>query len=516
LSTSTPRAGPRRVVIIGGGFSGACAAVQLVRRSAAALAITLVDPAERPGRGLAYSAVDPDHRLNAPTYVHSLIPDDAWHFSRWCQDQGLLAADPEALRPDGSAYVRRADFGRYLEQTLQAHARWPATGSTIDHHRGTAVGLSAPGTPLAAHTAAGHALPADQVIIASGNPLPRLQPPFAPTLARHPAVIENPLDTPRLVTIPPGARVLLVGTGLTALDVLSTLVQRQHRGEMLAVSRRGQRPRPQGPLPAALAQAQRLSDLSRLPGSAVLDRLAGPAPDFLAPPAVPAELRAWLRALRTRIAQAEAVGDSWYIPFDALRDAVWQLWPTLPAAQQQRFLKKLRTWYDVHRFRSAPQNQDLVDRAQAAGRLRFQAARLHRVDAADDGPAIAVTMTPAGAAAAQREVFDVVINCTGLDVVAGLAANPLLSSLVASGRLRRDACGIGLAVDADCRALDAAGRPQPALRLVGPPTAGTFGDPLGAMFIGAQIHRMLPAALRDLGVVDAGPAGPWIRPPSDR
>jgi len=125
-------------------------------------------------------------------------------------------------------------------------------------------------------------------------------------------------------------------------------------------------------------------------------------------------------------------------------------------------------------------------------------------------------MTPSGATAAQRGVFDVVINCTGLDVVAGLAANPLLSSLVASGRLRRDACGIGLAVDADCRALDAAGRPQPALRLVGPPTAGTFGDPLGAMFIGAQIHRMLPAALRDLGVVDAGPAGPWIRPPSDR
>src|SRR6056297_2976251 len=80
LPAATP--GPR-VVIIGGGFSGCTAAVQLVRASAGPVNVTIVEPKARLGRGLAYSATDPDHRLNAPTFVHSLIPEDAWHFHRW-------------------------------------------------------------------------------------------------------------------------------------------------------------------------------------------------------------------------------------------------------------------------------------------------------------------------------------------------------------------------------------------------------------------------------------------------
>ncbi|HEY6510989.1 MAG TPA: FAD-dependent oxidoreductase, partial [Burkholderiaceae bacterium] len=230
-----------RVVIVGGGFTGASAAVQLVRRSRLPLAITIIDPAERAGRGLAYHASDPDHRLNAPSYVHSLLPDDAWHFSRWCHASGQLERDPQALRPDGALYIRRTEFGRYIEETLQAHALWPATGSTITHLRDRAIELSPSGLALHVTTAGGHTLPAELLFIATGNPLPRLQRPFAPALAAHRAVIENPLDTPRLWQIAPQARVLLVGSGLTALDVLSTLVRRQHRGEILVVSRRGLR-----------------------------------------------------------------------------------------------------------------------------------------------------------------------------------------------------------------------------------------------------------------------------------
>lgn len=78
------RGAPARVLIIGGGFTGACVAVALVRHSPVPLEIRLVDPAERPGAGLAYSATDPDHRLNAPTWSHTLLPDDALHFDRWC------------------------------------------------------------------------------------------------------------------------------------------------------------------------------------------------------------------------------------------------------------------------------------------------------------------------------------------------------------------------------------------------------------------------------------------------
>ena len=499
----TPR-GARRVVIVGGGFTGASAAIQLVRGSTLPLSVTIIDPAERAGRGLAYQALDPDHRLNAPSFVHSLIPDDTWHFSRWCLGEGLPERDPAALSPDGSLYLRRADFGRYIEQTLQAHASWPGTGSTIDHVRDHAVDLSPPSQPLAVSTAGGHRLPADLLFVATGNPLPRLPRPFDPAWAAHPAVIENPLDTPRLHAISPQARVLLVGSGLTALDVLSTLVRRQHSGEILVVSRHGLRPRPQGPLPEALTQATSLQALALLPGGALLDRIAGPPPVFLSADDVPRTALRWLRALRAEIARIEAGGGLWYQPFDDLRDAVWQLWPTLPAPEKRRFQRRLRTWYDVHRYRSPPQNQGIVDAALAEGRIRFVAARLQSASAVAEDRGIAVAWRQPGESAARQQVFDTVINCTGLDALAGLSSNPFLVSAIQRGWLRRDACAMGLEVDARCCAVGADGTVRPTLRLVGPPTVGTFGDPIGAMFIAAQIHRLLPDALHTLA--GAGPA----------
>lgn len=497
---------PPRIVIVGGGFTGACAAVQAVRLSRQAMSITVLDPDEQPGLGLAYRSADPDHRLNAPTFVHSMLPDDAWHFSRWCAQQGLAAADPQAWRADGSSYIRRSDFGRYIGATLREHSQgWPS-GATISHRRDTALGLADGPGGLQVQAALGPPLPADLVLVASGHPLPQLPPACAAGLAAHPAVIEHPLGQPqRLHAIPAQAQVLLLGSGLTALDVLSTLVRRGHRGPIEVVSRHGLRPRPQGPLPAALQQALR-GDLASLPPGLVLARLNGPPPAGLAAPALVPDLRQWLRALRAQMRQTQAAGGSWYSAFDDLRDAVWQLWPTLPAAQQQRFARTLRPWYDVHRYRSPPQNEAIVQAAVATGQIRFRAARLQSAAPATGAAGVAVWLRPRGERAPVLRQVDALINCTGQDAALGRVRNPFLASLLGAGRLRHAPSGIGVEVDADCRAVGASGAADPALRVLGPPSVGSSGDAIGAMFIAAQIHRMLPGALASLGRPGA-PAG---------
>jgi len=498
MNASTTQPTGCRLVIVGGGFSGACLAIQLVRGSALPLAITIIDPAERIGRGLAYSAVDPDHRLNAPTFSHSLLPEDAWHLSRWCLEQGLLQQDPQAMRPDGAAYIRRSDYGRYLEQTLRDHAHWPANGSTIRHCRDTAVGFGLPGEPLVVQTSAGHRLPADQVFVATGNPLPKLQAPFPTALAGHSRIIENPLDTARLAGIDPQARVLLVGAGLTSLDVLSTLLRRNHRGGLEVVSRHGLRPRTQAPVAPVLARAQSWQAIAAMPAAIALDRVHGPPAAWLSAAAAAPDVRQWLRALRLRIREVQAGGGVWYQAFDDLRDSVWQLWPTLPVAQKRRFIGRLRTWYDVHRFRAPPQNEEMVETARAQGRVHFLAARLRAVTVSSGGEGIEVTMRRRGDLADVTGTYDVVINCTGLDPVAGLAGNPFLTSLLQGGWIRRDPCGLGFEVDARCRAVGSDGMARAMLRLVGPPTVGSVGDPIGAVFISLQIHRMLAEVFSEM------------------
>ena len=164
-----------QVLIVGGGFSGATAAVQLVRKSPRPLAITVIEPRSRVGPGLAYSSNDPDHRLNGPVLTHAIDPEDPTDLLNWAQTHGVLQADPQAFSATGKPYLRRSDFGRYLAARVQDHAHWPLTGSTLAHHQGLAVAVEQTGARCAVHLQGGATLQGDLLIVATGNPRPRLR-----------------------------------------------------------------------------------------------------------------------------------------------------------------------------------------------------------------------------------------------------------------------------------------------------------------------------------------------------
>lgn len=157
--------------------------------------------------------------------------------------------------------------------------------------------------------------------------------------------------------------------------------------------------------------------------------------------------------------------------FDALRDAVFKLWPQLPIEEKNRFLRRLRVYYDVHRFRCPPMNDADVRRAESSGRVRFAAATLLAVHPSAPGGGIRVEMKDTRSGAPAVRHFDWVVNCTGLDPGTAWRSNPLLNALADRGWLRLDPTGIGMHVGSHCEALDAAGNPQPTLRAIGPPTA---------------------------------------------
>ena len=483
---------PHRITIVGGGFSGASAAVQLVRRSQAPLAVTLIEPRAEVGPGLAYSNRDLDHRLNAPMANHSIDPRDETHFARWCEAESLFEDDPEAVTADGKAFVRRGDYGRYLAASVREHSVWPATGSTITHLRATASSAELAADSIVVRTDGGVVLAPDMLIVATGNASMRRSAAFGPAAVEAPALVLDPLQPGRLQGIEPTARVLVVGSGLTALDVLSTLLRNGHRSGIVAVSRHGLRPRPH-------------ADASGSPGLTAaaaparpLDRILGPVPaSLLAGDAVPT-VRRLTRSLRAGIRRLQAEGQGWQVGFDELREVVWQVWPRLSVAEKRRFLQRLRPWYDAHRFRAPPQNDRVVRAAEAEGRVEFRRARLLTLAPVAGGKTLQVELRFAGQLGVVNEVFDHVVNCTGFDAASTVQDNPFLASLLEQGCLQADPCGLGFRVDANCCAIDASGHLQPRLRVVGPPTAGAFGDPLGVVFIAAQIHRMLPDALGTL------------------
>jgi uncharacterized NAD(P)/FAD-binding protein YdhS len=475
-----------RVVIVGGGYTGASVGVELARTSAIPLDVTVVEPRAELGRGLAYSSDDPDNRLNATIATHLVDPADPGALGRWCAETRLLARDPDARAANGGLFIRRSDFGAFVARTVRELAQ-AASGSTIRHVQDRVVDVALDGGIACVHAQSGSRLRADLVVIATGNAPARLPRELAPPLAASRAVIADPADIGRVRALPRDARVLVLGAGLTALDVVSTLLRNGHAGAIDVVSRRGLRPRGHAPTPNG-------NDEDR--GRAVLARIEGPLPAFVTEQGA-LTVRGLLRALRRRVGERQRDGGDWREPFDELRDVVWRVWPSLPLAQKRRFLHRLRPWYDAHRFRAPPQNDAMVRAAERCGLVRFRIARLQAVTA-DPSGGVRVAWRATGGSEAREATYDALVNCTGLDPGSGTETNPVLAALVQRGLATPDATGIGLAVDAACRPLDARGNAVDALRVFGPPTAGTFGDPLGAVFIAAQIRRALDAMQRTL------------------
>ena len=246
-------------------------------------------------------------------------------------------------------------------------------------------------------------------------------------------------------------------------DVIATLARADHQGPIVAVSPRGLLPCDQG----RFVDRPHLFDGMR-----------------------PTTALALLRELRAAV-QHRDDGLDWQAIVDALRLRLPEIWPILPAPERVRAVRKLLPFWEVHRFRIAPQAAAAVARLMAQGTLTVERAKAIQVDA-QDGLLVAPLMLPGGAIV--ERAFDSVIICAGAS--RNIRDNPLLANLVDRGLAQPDDVDLGVKVDEFSRSIDARGAPQPDLFAFGPITRGSFGEMTGAPDIRRQIERVVPVLTR--------------------
>jgi uncharacterized NAD(P)/FAD-binding protein YdhS len=468
----TAATSPLRVAIVGGGFSGAVTAMHLARKSAIKLAIDIIEPRAMLGGGVAYSAVDPDHRINVPASRMTVFADDPEQFDRWMRRHGTLESDPAALWRDGSAFPQRGVFGRYIAELVD-HAGRAMPGVTICHHRSrvSAIAPEAAGFTLGLQD--GGTLHASLVILAVSHPPPAVPGPLRGVQAAGAPVIADSWRPGALEGIAPDASVVVVGTGLTMADVVSSLERRGHRGPITAISRRGQ-----------LSRGHAFGDIAKRNWFATAE--ASPTALGLC------------RAVRAQVTTAALEGQPWQAVFDDIRANARRLWACLNVTERRRLLRHLRPYWDVHRFRVSPQAEDSIARLRARGQFRSLAASLR--GAAWDGARLAVRLHPRGTEAA-REVeieADAVIVTTGPAHADAIASNPALASLAQAGLIRADAVGLGLDVNAFNNAVGADGIARRNLLVVGPLARGQVGELMGLPQVSDHAEQVAETAMAEL------------------
>jgi uncharacterized NAD(P)/FAD-binding protein YdhS len=388
-----------RVVVVGASASGSLTALHLARaarRRGAGLDVVLVDPALHRARGTAFGTTDPQHLLNVPAGGMSALPEDPGHFVAWRARQ-----HPELMTEPG-VFAPRIEWGRYLDETL---ARTFAHDEQLSmkHLRVRATGIRRDDSGVVVTCDDGQVVVGDAVVLATGEKPPGVG--WAPEgLRRSAFFVPDPwapgaVDVVRRDAAGP-AEVLLVGTGLTMVDVVLSLTGPGERPDrrIHAVSRHGKLP-------------QRHADQLQLAAIPEIDDWGSTLEDYR-------------RRVREHLARVEHATGDWRPAVDGLRTVVQALWQRLSEEDRTEFLRTDASAWGRIRHRMPPGSADLVAALQESGTLTIAPGEV-----ADAEPLTAGGLRVTLKDGSVREV-GWVVNCTGTSTVVRPDLDPLADDLL--------------------------------------------------------------------------------------
>ena len=460
------------VAIIGGGFSGTVAAIRLLsspQRNGPSLPfgskIVLIEPG-RAGEGLAYRA-GPDYwRLNVPAEKMSAFPERPNDFLDFARARNPLVS--------GGDFLPRAWYGDYLSDRLELARRRSPRWLSFERARARATAIDVARSSARIWLDDGAVIEADRVLLALGNSQAA-----GPVPGAGEAVNDawNLRWMERLPTYVP--RVLLIGTGLTMIDIALAIADKRPDVRMTAISRHGL-------LPQVHENPTHL-DATKFDAAALLGR--GPLS----------------RRLRRFRAEVVASGGDWRAALQQVREAMPGLWRVAPRRLRRRFLRHLRSYWDVHRHRVPAETGKKIETLRQRKRLDIRAGRIVETRRIKDG--IVVAWRARGSDAVREDFYDAVINVTGPDGDPTRSTCPLVKSLVDQALCEPDGLGLGWGTDPDGRLIDANGNATGVLYYIGPLLRARHWEATAVPELRVHVARTTAAVASSL----ATGAGSYIR-----
>lgn len=445
----------RRVAIIGGGAAAAALLGELLERQLPQpLHLDWYTGGQAPARGVAYNTRSERHLLNVRAASMSMFAGKPRGFLDFMQRH-----DPSIA---GTDFLPRRCYGDYLESEMARTLQQGKANGHDVHILPLTVDALVPESDHVTVIYGEESRPADAAVLAVGALPPQpLAGVSAAALASTRYVVDPwdlLSDIEQVGQVP--YKVVLIGLGLTAVDVLLELSTRWPRTRFIAVSRHGLLPEAHQQVASAPAD-----------DGAMLVEAMHDAP----------EIRRWLQLVR----EAIGAGDDWRTIIDGLRPHTPALWRELPRQQRARFLRHASWAWQRARHRMPPQVHEAISKLESDGRLQRRHGRLQSIDVGGD--TLQLTLHHAGA----RDTLDadMVIQTVGLDTDIERTDHPLLRQLLVNRHITADPQGLGVLAAEDGRLQHDHGH-WPHLFAIGSLMRGTSWESTAMPEIRQHAHRM--------------------------
>ncbi len=439
--------------------------MHLLRAAGGALRVGLVEQiAAQEGRGVAYGTDCPNHLLNVPAGKMGAFASDPGHFHRWLTARGFPAGE--------ASFVPRQWYGSYVRAVLD-EAETASMGRLVRIHEEARDLEREPDGTWTVHLSHRRRLCARAVVLALGNFAPG-----DPVLAdkrfhTHPHYLRNPWSAETISRLSGPGDMLILGSGLTALDLLQSLRPAKYDGCIHVLSRRGLFPQPHR---AGVA----------------------PYPPFLHAGSLPGTLRETMQLVRREVRKATAAGSCWRAVVDSLRPVSQTLWARLPRPERSRFLRHVRPHWESHRHRAAPEALAVKEELEREGRLLCHRGRIISITGEPHARSLEVRFLPRFSDTPRTLRVAYVVNCTGPECNYHQLRGSLVVNLFARGLAHPDPLLLGLNTADDGALLDESGGAVPGLFTLGSPRKGGLLETTAVPELRAQAEEIARRLLAHL------------------
>jgi uncharacterized NAD(P)/FAD-binding protein YdhS len=458
-----PKSAPKHIAIIGGGFSGVMTAVNLARLSTHPLQVTVINDRRPAGRGVAYSTRRPQHLLNVAARNMSAFRDDPDHFLRWLRTRSEFDTLPEIeLR---ERFIPRMVYGDYLRSIMHHHLQ-SADGMTpvrTEFVSGEVLDIESAGDMALLRLADSTTLEADRVVLATGNEAPAALP-GSEALAGHPAWMGDPWQPLEQRLPGEGESIVVLGTGLTTVDVIISIRAQGWMGSIHAISRHGW-------FPHSHFRGIEYADFP--PSGVDLTELG---------------LEKLVALVQHHCALLHERNANPAIIVDKMRPYTQRVWNHFTRDERLAFAQRYAARWNVFRHRIAPDIHAQITSSQLTGQLQIHAAGIEWVSVSGDRLVVHLDN-------GESQAGGLVINATGPATKLTASRSLLLQNLLRRGLVVPDETDMGVRVDPDHTVILGDGEQSGLLLALGPLLRGTFWETIAVPELRAQAKRVAETLL---------------------